>query len=177
MNAPHRPRTDPPPPPPRKERPEGHEAPWPTDGWGGGRPKVRGDAGGPAAASASQGGAPWREPTDASQASREAPDDHTGTQEAHETGTTRGREAKAQATMRTTALMTEARRREHAITKGRPPRGSTPRPGRDTARSPPGAGVMERPRENHETRGGRGPASTQQPPFGEMGPGLPEEAQ
>ena len=80
---------------PEERASEGREAPWPTGGWGGGRPKVPGDAGSAAAAGASRGEALWREPMSTAQASREPPEDHTGTQEAHEAGTTRGREAEA----------------------------------------------------------------------------------
>ena len=93
MNTPHRPKTGP---PPKEGAPEEREAPWPTGGWGGVRPKVRGDAEAPAATSTSRGGAPWEEPTDAARASREAPEDRMGTQEAHRAETTRGSETKAQ---------------------------------------------------------------------------------
>ena len=80
---------------PEERASEGREAPWPTDGRGEGRPKVPGDAGGTAAAGASRGEALWREPMSTAQASREPPEDHTGTQEAHEAGTTRGSEVEA----------------------------------------------------------------------------------
>ena len=81
---------------PEERASEGREAPWPTGGWGEGRPEVPRDTGGTVATGAGRGETLRREPVSTARDSREPPEDRTRAQGTHKARATRDSEVEVQ---------------------------------------------------------------------------------